>query len=142
MASDPVFNCTKVQFPTDRLTVGDLRRLFPEHFDSETPDYVVFFPLEGEPPKGSVAFSDMLHHERRLAQIAFEDALIAAKGVADTPVAQRWLEEERREKTAILESAYQQFGLASGPEAARLMIRQFFQDAAAQVSGLGKGRFT
>jgi len=139
----PVFDCTKIPFPSDRLSVGHLRQLFPVHFDDCSVDYVQFFPEEGKPPAESIAFSKMLHKERRLAQITFEDAVIANTKAQkeQQPMREHEVNAERKDCAQLLVKEYRRFGIAPGAEAARQLIRQFQNKVVEEANRQSKGRF-
>lgn len=137
---EPEFNCTQISFPSDGLTIGKLRHLHPGDFDHMDSDYVAFFPPGGQPPTGNIAMGDMLHNERRLAQIAFESTLIGLSGELEDPELENEINEERRKCTDDLIEAYQRFGIATGPESSRELIRRFCDLAAEQASRHSKGK--
>lgn len=116
---------TKLSFPSDKLTIRDLRRLFPDEFDVGSS--VTFFDEKTQP--GTLA--DLLHAERCLAEFAVGRA---SRTVIGWPVDKpepteknmdQIVESEKKLYTQDLVHGYQKFGLASGPETARQLIREF-----------------
>jgi len=113
---------TSLQFPSDRLTLLDVRRAHPERFDVEgaerfaDPDGVDHLPL-----------NTLLYMERLVARAAFEVALGKS---ADLYAERGLVREECLEEMAEM---YQMYGLSTGPQHTEQMIRTLESQAAAQA---------
>ncbi len=108
-----------IAFPTDRLTIGDLRRDQPVLFSQEG-----LFRSYSSSSAGLLNVLTAMLSERILAEKAFAKAA----GQAD-----RWASEERREHLDALNEYYVRLGLSSGPRATRELVRQIEQAAVAQA---------
>ena len=120
---------TPIAFPSDNLTVGKLRKLYPDRFDVEGAGHRDFFSANAwgdkkQPDEEWLAA--MLSAERYLARHAFE----LACGKTSTCLTQ--LGDTRDESAEELGQYYIHFGLASGPHHAEQLIRAFEAQAAAQ----------
>jgi hypothetical protein len=131
--------------PSDSISIGHLRRLFPDQFNGPYADakdsgpVVNFFSPVG-PIKEAVDFFEMLASERVLAWSNFYFSQCAANSISIEPDAYQNLMEEREHAASMLEQYYQQFGLADGPETARLLIRSIQQNATEQATQRSQGR--
>jgi hypothetical protein len=115
-------DCASLSFPSDKLSMLDLRRLFPNEFDQ--PPSITFF----DKPDWPETLQDLLHAERCIAEYAFGhgDRIWLgplAEGASDDEKTLREIEEEKRLCTQQLVKLYQKYGLASGPETANQLIR-------------------
>jgi len=111
------------------VTVGKLRRLFPDLFDVEGAGHREFFSANayGRHNRSEEEWlAAMLSAERYLARHAFE----LACGKTSTCLTR--LGDTRDESAAELGKYYIHFGLASGPQHADQLIRAFETQAAAQ----------
>lgn len=123
----------ELEFPSDRLTLGTLRRRFPQAFDRPPADaghgMPFFFDRSGNGPGHTVRerLFDMMESERQLAFTA----LVEAQGSTRTDPDAMPPEEDR----AVLIKRYQEFGLAEGPEHAKQLIRNLESAAAALDQG-------
>jgi hypothetical protein len=122
---------TSISFPSDKLTIRDLRLLYPHYFDVEGSAIRDFLAANaGQGKLNSVDddwLASMLDSERWLARHSYDKSRGA-------PVSR--LEEigDSRDKCASeLSTYYVHFGLASGPTHADQLIRQFEAAAAAQA---------
>lgn len=125
---------TSIAFPSDNLTIRDLRRAHPDQFDvDDGPD---FFDHVGENILADDTIGTMLYVERLLARGAYEEA----RGNRDYLLKKQAV--EREGLIAELAEDYMRYGLASGPQHAQQLIRDFEAQAAAQAvkPGTGKGR--
>jgi len=123
---------TSIAFPSDNLTIGKLRKLYPDRFDVEGCAFTDYFAVNagmdrrGARPDEEWLFA-MLSAERYLARHAYEDAL----GKTWTCVTE--LGDTRDESAEGLGKYYIHFGIASGPQHADQLIRAFEAQAAAQA---------
>lgn len=119
-----------LKFPSDQLTIGDLRHRFPEHFDQPTRDDMSLYPLLSDTFGPSAAIRNrlwnMLDGERQVALNAY----VEAAGTSRTD----WLVSPA-EEIADLTKLYQEFGIAQGSEHARQLIRDLERDAANLATG-------
>jgi hypothetical protein len=121
--AEPHIDFARIAFPSDRLSIGAIRRAFPK-------------TLDGPQPRGAGRsldniLSGLIDVERQLA----EDAFSAAVGRR-----RRWAGARHRgNAVAELSSEYVLFGLAEGPHHARELIRGVEAQAIAQANAhLGK----
>jgi hypothetical protein len=126
-------NFRTARFPSDVLSVGRLRKLFPDNFDRAGPltdgygDF--FYPQAAGKPEHLERLNDLISAERVVADGAYYRG---CESVPDEILGDedRWcIDKARRE----LEDFYQYFRLADGPEAARLLILQVEDEGAAQA---------
>jgi hypothetical protein len=127
MAETPSIDLTKIDFPSDGLTIKTLRRLYPQHIDSE-PEACANLFKDGfkdgaELPGGKLL--TMLDAERFVADAAF----VKACGVQCEPV---YLEDAARSAAHAAE-LYLHYGLASGPQHAQQLVRGIESQAAEQA---------
>ena len=117
----------KIAFPTDRITIGDLRRVYASEIAEDAKTWNKQFAssrlLTG---RAGTDMGSTLADERALANKAF----LAALGRPDNPV------EDREEMIRSLARDYVRFGLASGLEHTRQLVRTFEAAAAAQAQAL------
>lgn len=114
---------TKIDFPTDRLTIKDWRRMFSDDFDSRdiTPSYV--------PALDKLA--ELLTGERLLAISLYEEA----RGIEGDEFALRG--DDLKESVDELGDDYLKFGLATGPAQARELARSVERQALQQAARHG-----
>lgn len=116
-------NYTSIVFPSDRITLADLRRAHPERFDAEGGDR--FKRSERDP---SFALNSILYLERLLARAAFEQALGSSAGVIEDSGL------DRHDCVKELASFYALYRVASGPHQTEQLIRDIESQAAAQAA--------
>jgi hypothetical protein len=128
-ATEPVIDLTKIEFPTDRLTVKMLRKVSPQGFDVEPPPDPVLDRLLNRPLRRQ-SLDDVLacviDAERILAEMAFKSAL--GQSIRD--------DDRQGGRATIhlnLSSDYVGLGLAPGKKAAREMLKDIEAQAAAQA---------
>jgi hypothetical protein len=125
MTNDPslqTLDYTSIQYPSDRITVGDIRRTHPERFDSERAE---LFNRTGNDP--NFAISVILYLERLLAHAAYEDA--RGKGV--NVFGPSGL--DREDCLEELTQFYALYGVAQGTHHTEQLVRDIEAQAAAQV---------
>ena len=115
----------RIEFPSDKLTVGQVRRLHGDRIDRETPTF-----FDAEPYCGSAAFAlgNMLGMERALAAYAYN----RAAGEAWKEVSPGF---DRDTLAGDLAEDYVRYGLAAGEKSAALLVRRFEARAAGQALG-------
>lgn len=124
-----------LKFPSDQLTIGDLRHRFPEHFDQPTNDAVSGYPFFDDVFVGTGGGAvrerllNLLDCERQVALNAFVEATGGSRTESLSLPS---------EDIAELTKLYQEFGIAQGSEHARQLIRDLERDAANLA--LGKSR--
>ena len=111
MAQSPEIDLTKLNFPSDGLTLGTLRRLHPEHIN--TRESVELLPKLLEHVDEDV--STMMHAERFLANAAFHISF----GGPVHPENIELLKDYAKE----LSKSYVRHRIASGPHHAEQLIR-------------------
>ena len=119
---------TTFSFPTDRLTVRDLRRKHPEGFDQPLPEEAL-----GEIRRGSryrrrsldVILGDLIDAEREVAERAFHNHLGSGQPdyLRGTPDGSR----------DCLISTYVEWGLATGEHHAEQLVRDLEAQAISQA---------
>ena len=131
----PQLDLPKIAFPTDRLSIQDLRKLFPHRFDklnqSGEPAMVQYF--QDASSSGSETLIWMLNREREIAGWAFNLAL-------GRPAAQREDENNPEYQRSVKEEFAQSlidYGLASGPHHAEQQIRDIEAQAIDQAKAFG-----
>lgn len=122
----PHIDFTRIDFPSDRLTVRDLRCVYPGSFD---------LPVKGV-DKGESrsygrasagrALDGIIDAERILAGIAF-------KQVLGQPLSEEETALERREIIEALVTDYGQVGLATGKQQVNHLVRGIEAQAVAQA---------
>jgi hypothetical protein len=121
-----------LDFPSDQLKIGTLRRRFPQSFDQAEYHDLSSVPFiddnDSRNPSERLRqrLYDLLDGDRQVAL----NALVKAEGSTRTD----WMytPEEQRERLIEL---YQDFGLAEGPEHAKQLIRDLESAAAALAKG-------
>lgn len=117
---DPQLDLTKIAFPTDRLSIKELRKLYPAEFDAEA--------LTQFNHRPAAELNATFSVERAVAKAAFEATLGRA-----SPQAQNEYAMDREE----LADSLVQYGLASGPHQAEQLIRNIEAQAVAQAKAFG-----
>lgn len=117
----PKLDLTKITFPTDRLSIKDLRGRFPKEFDDERVEF--FNSAPGD------SLEATLQLERTIAQWAFDVAL--GKTPAD------WVYDYDFDPRDEVARALIEFGLATGLHHADEQVRAIQSEAAAQAKGRG-----
>jgi hypothetical protein len=115
---EPRLNVSRIDFPSDHLTVKDLRHLFSDSLDTDD-------ITASEHPKELDNLQTLIRAEDLLAQRAFALAL-------GRPAKDYW-PAERQDSLAALPEMYAQFGLATGEQQTQLLVRQLEAAAAAQA---------
>jgi hypothetical protein len=105
----PHIDLLKIDFPTDRLTIKAIRQRFPVIDADRLNDF------------DDIELPGLLSLERDLAKAAF-DAVFGRRTVLMSG-----------EEKGMLARVYARYGLASGPQHARQLIRAFQQAAADQA---------
>jgi hypothetical protein len=118
---------TSISFPSDMVSIGTLRKVYPDIFDVDDNDVRAFFARQRSGKPKETILADMLGEEHDLARHAFESAL----GKKYT-VLTEW-NDTRDEAAEQLAKYYLHFGLASGREQAEQLIQAFEAQAAAQA---------
>ena len=117
----PHIDFSAIQFPTDTISFGQLRKVFPESF---TLDGV----LNGRPQ--DIIPTSTLHLEMTLAEKAFA----ASAGIPDPHP-----EDDRLVAIAMLNEDYCRFGISTGLQQTRQLVTAFERQASLQASS-AKGR--
>jgi hypothetical protein len=127
LGSAPILDFTQIAFPSDRLTVKDLRRDAPGCFDLTAPEHLP--EREGFLQRQSIEYTlgGIINTERELAAIAFFAAL------GTSPLESFGKLGPRDFAAECLANDYVRLGLASGQHHAEQLIRDFEQAAADQA---------
>lgn len=123
-ALEPLLDLAKIAFPTDRLSIKELRKLFPDEFDAGDDKRVHYFDPYG--PRRFLAF--MLDTERDLARTTFDIAMGKANHIDKNT-----LKSIKKDLAAL----WIEHGLASGPHHARQQIRDIEAQVFEQTKSLG-----
>jgi hypothetical protein len=126
----PQIDFTKMDFPSDGLTIGTLRRVHPEQVD--TGEDINLFSKDYGGSAGDMV-TGMLGAERDLAAAAFNRALGKP---APAPLDKDMLEGFAEAMT----QDYIRYGIASGPHHAEQLIRGIESQAAEQARQHGGRR--
>jgi hypothetical protein len=115
-----------LEFPSDRLTIGALRGLFPDLFDQPSIDPAMSeCPFLEDNHGRGFGMRDRLYSlldtERQVAL----NALVAAEG----QTREDWFQTPEEERLTLAQ-LYQEYGIAAGSEHARQLIRDLEQAAA------------
>ncbi len=124
----PEIDFSAIPFPTDSLTVRDLRRLHPEGFDRPPPESSVGevrHGVRGRRRSLDVVLGDLVDLEREVAESAFQSAL---SGTGATHP-----EHEPGEARKCLAAEYVRLGLAAGSHHAEQLIREVEAAAISQA---------
>ena len=129
--STPQIDFTRIEFPSDRLTIKMLRTAWPEGFDVDMPKGIGAYSEERAHEYDRRSLDDFLgtgiiDAERRLAERAFK----MARGQS--------VDEDRRlkkkdELVGFLSEEYKTSGLARGEHEAAAMLRRIEVQAEAQA---------
>jgi hypothetical protein len=134
-APEPQLDLTKINFPTDRLSIKDLRTMFPEGFDRldqwGRADGAEFFRDQSD--RGYEILIWMLNTERKVAELAFNRATGRPQPEDRSERSPGWVEEEKEELIELLVK----YGLATGPRHAEQQVRDIESQAATQAIGFG-----
>jgi hypothetical protein len=112
----PVLNVSAIDFPTDRLTLGQLRRFQPEVFETLDGDVT---DIEALPT---------FDLERALARKSFALAL----GLPDPHP-----DDDRQVSIRTLDRDYRRYSLSSGLQSTQQLVREFERAAAEQAKAFG-----
>ena len=120
----PRLDLSKITFPSDDLSFGRLRSVFPDLFDTDVK--VTFFSLsESSSDYHSVQLTNLLEGEREIATMAFSEA-----------VGQTWRDPDgfsRNEIKKFLTEDYIRYGVARGKQHAAQLIREIESEAIKQA---------
>jgi hypothetical protein len=125
MSESPEIDFTKIDFPSDGLTIKTLRRLSPDHFDSEPEACAKLLHNRAGNPMGDVL--TLLDAERMVAQGAFFKTV----GVQ---CSRDYLEDVRGCAQDVAK-LYVHFGIAKGQHHAEQLIRDIESQAVKQTIG-------
>ncbi|HEX4609317.1 MAG TPA: hypothetical protein VH092_14055 [Urbifossiella sp.] len=115
---------TSLHFPSDRITLLDVRRAHPDRFDVE--DGRQFSDPEG---KGDFRLAPLVYLERIIARAAFEAAL----GKPSDLYAERGL--ERAGCVEEVAELYRMYGVSTGLQHTQQLVRDLETQAAKQAKG-------
>lgn len=115
----PAVDFESLSYPSDRLTIGDIRRTEPQLFAHDDPNVLDKAWQDSE-------IAVMLWAERGLAHKAFAKA-------AGRPDPHSGLGTDRSDLMQALADTYRRYGLASGPKLTVQMARDVEKQAAAQA---------
>lgn len=122
----PGMDLARIAFPSDKITLADLRRVHAKEFDARGRNFFdgpkMGRPVEDWPQE---ALSDMLSIERLIARMVFESAR-QGKPQASL-LTSRW--EDDIELVDLLSRYYMRYGLARGPQDAWLLIGSIEEQA-------------
>jgi len=122
---NPQLDLTKISFPTDRLSIKDLRNLFPEKFDMV--DGRVQFSGFGRVGDDLEA---TLQLERHVARSVFDAAMGRASSI--------FMASDPLDAKEMLAQSFIEYRLASGPHHAEQLVRNIEEQAVDQAKAFGK----
>lgn len=132
-AAAPSIDLARLEFPSDKITLADLRRVHRREFDTMS---VNFFDGAKMGRKADdwpqEPLAEMLSIERIIARMAFESA---ARGGPQGSVLTSGSEDDV-ELVGTLSEYYRRYGVAHGPHEARLLIGSIEEQAAKQAEHL------
>jgi hypothetical protein len=126
---EPQIDFTRIEFPTDRLTVKELRKALPHCFDLPAPEGP-HHQREGFFKRESLEsyLGGIINAEREVAALAFHTALGQVKPeYHEGTLGPRW------EVLEVLISDYTKVGLARGEHHGQELIREIESQAVAQA---------
>jgi hypothetical protein len=125
MADEPKIDFIRIDFPSDKITIKDLRKLHPDQVDADESPTLFDPPLSDGSPRtiADDTIGQMLYTERLIAKEVFNEAL------------GRQSQElfSREEYTAELAASYARYGVATGPHHAEQLVRGIETQASAQA---------
>jgi len=122
----PQIDFSRIAFPTDQLTVGQLRERFPEEFKGEKVTF--FYDQKG------MELTSTIDIERELAKHAFDAVLGRKKGDPEAAFIREELED-------CLAGSYVFLRMAKGKHEASQMVREVISAAEAQaMARLGRNK--
>ena len=124
----PKLDFKKIDFPSDKITIKDLRRAYPLGYDQWMEDRFDYRITTGEirrPMSLDDAIHDMVDYEREYAERAFLQAL----GVPVRP----GREYDHQEVVDTFRTQYIKLGLASGEHQVSELVRNVERQAIAQA---------
>lgn len=118
---------SKFKFPSDKITIGTLRKMHPNDFDATLESCAGVFGDMGPDGESQTShdMNNMLYSERVYAECAW----VKAKG--DT-YDRNWMDDSARH----LKELYVKYDLASGPQHAEQLIRSIESQAQAAAKQL------
>lgn len=128
MAESPKIDFTKIDFPSDGLTIKVLRHIHRDQIDAE--QLPTFFTDRERADSAEDLLTNLLYCERALAEAAFDRHL--GKPPADPLGVEGFAEE--------LERLYVRYGIASGHHHAEQLIRNFESQAVVLAREQGVSR--
>ena len=114
----PVLNRSAIEFPSDRITIGEIRARQPEFFTGHLSKHQLL----------DLVPMCMVDLENVLAERAF-----AATLRAPDPHQQ---DSDSRQLAHDLDSYYREWGISNGPEQSKELIRRFQQAAVSQAKAI------
>ena len=124
---------TKIAFPSDRITLADLRRVHPKEFDTCGRNFFDRRKLSrGSDDWPQDVLSEMLSIERLIARLVF---VTARRGQPQASVLNSTWEDDE-ELIEALSGYYVRYGVAHDPQESLLLIRSIEQQAAKQAERL------
>jgi hypothetical protein len=123
MADSPEIDLSKIEFPSDRVTIKDIRRLWPEAVDTGKRVDLFSKPVGGG--AGEMLFS-MLTMERDLAKATFGLKLGREPAIP-------YADDDVKLLADDLSQVYTRYGIADGPSSAKELIRGIESQALAQA---------
>src|SRR5207244_2020081 len=123
--SEPVLDFSQIRFPSDRVTVADLRRLWPWAFDQYRPPEPGH---RGDIKRGgdlSTTLGCLLDCERIYADLVFRQALGMPRADGGIPMPEG--------ADIELAEVYESYGWARGEHEAREMVRDIESQVLAQA---------
>lgn len=125
----PTIDYASLSFPSDHITLADIRRAHPDRFDTEDGRRFKSIELEDK----SFTVSLIIHLEHLLARAAFEKAAgLPGNVLHDVGLL------EREECIEELTGFYQAYGVAQGPQHTEMLVRDLEARAASQAAKRGR----
>ncbi len=132
-ASVPPIDFTKIAFPSDKITLADLRRVHPREFDTRGRNFFDGPRMSRAVNSGpQETLAEMLSIERMIARLVFESV---SRGKPEASVLNsKW--EDDVELIEALARYYEHYGVTQGPQESMLRIRSIEEQAAEQAERL------
>jgi hypothetical protein len=134
-ASLPAIDFAKIAFPSDKITLADLRCVHPREFDTRGRNFFDSPRMSrADNARPQEALAEMLSIERLIARLVFESV---SRGKPQASVLNSpW--EDDVELIEALSSYYERYGVTHGPQESLLRIRSIEEQAAKQAERQGR----
>lgn len=129
-AAVPSLELSRIAFPSDRITLAELRRVHTKEFDTHGRNFFdVPQPGRTESARPQEALSEMLSIERLIARLVFE--AVSQRKPQTSVLNSRW--EDDMELIEALSGYYVRYGVAHAPQETLRLIGSIEEQATQQA---------